>query len=284
MRKTLIIAVIGALLFLPVPSRGMDIQLRLSAGLSSLSLDEVNAAILGWRDGLQRTAAVSPGWEYIGGGDARLRLGIDFEAELVLSLSRWFKLGLSAGFVQDSIDEQATLVTISQSGTLYEYARPTTVSAFPLLVSGYFNLPLSPRLSAYLRAGAGWIRARYVSREAAKEAADNRFGYPVYANAQAGRMAYLAGAGFSYAFDQSLGFFIEAAARFARVDGFSGENALEEKGSLYSYEEESSEADVWVPRMHVFPQPPSGPTVRGVREAVVDFGGYSIKIGVFLKF
>jgi hypothetical protein len=284
MMKRLITAAVGALLFLAVPSQGTEVQMRLSAGLWRLSPDEVNAALAGWRDGLEKTAAASPGWRYVSGEDRRLRLGVDFEAELILSFSRWLKLGLSAGFVQSSTDEEATLVKIDENGTGHEFARPTTVSAFPFLVSGYFNLPLGRKLNAYLRAGAGWIQARYVSREAEKEADDNRFTYPLYDNAQAGRPAYLGAVGFGYSFDQSLGFFVEAAVRFARVDGFSGENDQEEKGTLYSYEEEVSPAGVWEPRMHVFPAAPSGPGVREVREAVVDFGGYSIKIGVSLKF
>lgn len=284
MIRTLITAAIGALLILPVPSPGTDVQVRLSAGLGSLNLDEANAALAGWRDGLQRTAAENPGWRFVGGEDARLRLGIDFEAEVVLSLSRWLKLGLSGGFVQTSLDEKATLVRIDKSGTLYEYARPSSVSAFPMLISVYLNLPLTAKLSTYLRAGAGWIQARYVSREAEKEATDTRFSYPVYDNAGAGRMTYLGGLGLGYSFDKSLGFFIEAAAKFAKVDGFSGENALAEKGTLYYYEEEVAPAGLWEPRTHVFAAAPGGPSVRGVREAVVDFGGYSIKIGVLLKF
>jgi hypothetical protein len=130
----------------------------------------------------------------------------------------------------------------------------------------------------------GTIQARYVSREAQKKVADPRFAFPAYDNAKAGRLTYLGGLGLSYSFDQSLGFFIEAVARAARVDGFTGENRLEEKGTLYSYEEYVSQAGFWRPTMHVLPEAPSGGNFRNVREAEVDFGGYSIKIGLLLKF
>jgi hypothetical protein len=36
--------------------------------------------------------------------------------------------------------------------------------------------------------------------------------------------------------------------------------------------------------MHVLSEEPGGANVRNVREAVVDFGGYSIKIGLLLRF
>ena len=285
MKKTLAIAALCmVLLLLPPSSRGLDIQLRLSSGLWQMNLGEVNAALVGWRDGLKQTADVDPNMQFVSGDGGRLRLGVDFEAELVLSFSRWIKLGLSAGYGYGSLDEKATLLTIEQAGTLFERARPTKVSAFPFLVSGYFNLPLGRKFNVYLRAGVGAIQARYVSREAQKKVADTRFTYPAYDNAKASRLTYLGGLGLSYSFDQSLGFFIEAAARSARVDGLTGENRLEQKGILYSYEEYLPQAGFWRPTMHVLPEEPDGGNVRNVREAVVDFSGYSIKIGLLLKF
>jgi opacity protein-like surface antigen len=285
MKKTLTIAALCVvLLLIPPSSRGLDIQLRLSSGLWQMKLGEVNAALVGWRDGLKQTADVDPNMQFVSGDGGRLRLGVDFEAELVLSFSRWIKLGLSAGYGYGSLDEKATLLTIEQAGTLFERARPTKVSAFPFLVSGYFNLPLGRKFNVYLRAGVGAIQARYVSREAQKKVTDTRFTYPAYDNAKAGRLTYLGGLGLSYSFDQSLGFFIEAAAQFARVDGFTGENLLEQKGILYSYEEYLPQAGFWRPTMHVLSEEPGGANVRNVREAVVDFGGYSIKIGLLLRF
>ena len=285
MKKTLAVAALCVvLLLLPPSSRGLDIQLRLSSGLWQMNLGEVNAALVGWRDGLKQTADVDPNMQFVSGDGGRLRLGVDFEAELVLSFSRWIKLGLSAGYGYGSLDEKATLLTIEQAGTLFERARPTKVSAFPFLVSGYFNLPLGRKFNVYLRAGVGAIQARYVSREAQKKVADTRFTYPAYDNAKASRLTYLGGLGLSYSFDQSLGFFIEAAARSARVDGLTGENRLEQKGILYSYEEYLPQAGFWRPTMHVLPEEPGGGNVRNVREAVVDFSGYSIKIGLLLKF
>lgn len=249
-----------------------------------MNLGDVNSALVGWRDGLKQTADANPNWKFISGEDSRLRIGVDFEAELVLSFSRWIKLGLSAGYAHSSLNEEATVQTIDQSGTLHERARPTKVSAFPFLISGYFNLPLSRKFNAYLRAGVGTIQARYVSREAQRKVTDTRFVYPDYDNAQAGRLTYLGGIGLSYSFDQSLGFFIEAVARFARVDGLSGENKLEQKGRLFSYEEYLAQADFWQPTMHVLPEGVSGDNIRNVREAVIDFGGYSVKMGLLLKF
>jgi len=262
----------------------MDIQVRLSSGLWRMNLGEVNAALAGWHDGLKQLAEVDPNLDFVSGDSRTLHLGVDFEAELILSFSRWIKLGLSAGYGLGFLDEKATLLTVNQAGVLYERARPTKVSAYPVLLSGYFNIPLGRKFNAYLRAGAGVIQARYVSREAQKKAADKRFEYPVYDMAKARRLTYVGGVGFSYSFDDSLGFFIEADARSARVGGLIGENQLAENGALYGYEEVSWLTHRWQPKMHVQPEAPGGTSYRNGHEARVDFSGYSIKMGLILTF
>jgi opacity protein-like surface antigen len=278
------VAALVVLLLLPSPLCGLDIQIRLSSGLWRMQLDEVNTALAGWHEGLKRLAEVDPNLDFISGDPGNLHLGIDFEGELIFSFSRWVKLGLSAGYGYGFLDEKATLLTVNQAGVLYERARPTKVSAYPFLLSGYFNIPLGRKFNAYLRAGAGTILARYVSREAQKKVGDKRFAYAVFDMAKARRLTYLGGLGLSYSFDESLGFFVEAAARSARVGGLTGENQLAQNGALYGYEEISYLTHYWQPKMHVQPEAPAGTRYRKEHEAQVDFSGYSIKIGLILKF
>ena len=285
MRKRLVLAGLSAvILLLPSPSRGIDIQMRLSSGLWQMKLGEINDALTGWREGVKREADIDSNAQFIGGDVERLRLGMEFEAELVLSFSQWMKLGLSFGYAYASVNEEETLLTVEEAGALEERARPTKVSAYPLLVSGYFSLPLGKKMGAYLRAGIGAIQAKYVSREAQRKVGDEKFLYSVYDNAGAWGLTYIGGLGLNYSFDQSLGFFVEAAARFAGLDGLTGANRLEQEGTLYSYEEYLPQSGYWRPTMHVLPEKPGGTNVRNVRDTVVDFGGYSIKIGLRLKF
>ncbi len=116
--------------------------MRLSSGLWQMKLGEINDALTGWREGVKREADIDPNAQFIGGDVERLRLGMEFEAELVLSFSQWMKLGLSFGYAYASVNEEETLLTVEEAGALEERARPTKVSAYPLLVSGYFSLPL----------------------------------------------------------------------------------------------------------------------------------------------
>ncbi len=261
-----------------------DFLFRLSSGLGWLKADEVNRSLTGWQEGWKRQVDVDPSLSLESENFRSLHLGIDFEAELLFSFSRWLGLSVSAGYVYASLDEKQTLLSINQEGILTDYARPTKVSAYPVLLSAYIFIPLGQKLSAFLRGGLGTIQARYVVREARKEAESERYVYPVYDNAKASGPSYLGGLGLSYALDRSLGFFLEANFRSAMVSGFEGEDKLGVKGRLYTYEEYRPDIDFWQPRMGLHPEEPTVDGIRNVREATVDFSGFSAKIGLFLKF
>jgi hypothetical protein len=271
-------------LFIPSLSSAFDLSLRISSGLGWLKAAEVNSALAGWREGWKLKTEIDPNMSLESESSGPLHLGIDFETELLFSFSRWLGVGVSAGYAFASRDEKQTLLSISQKGILYDYARPTKISAYPIFLSLYAMLPLGQKFRAYLRGGLGSIRTTYVVREANKKAEAPRFSYSVYNNAKASCRGYLGSLGLSYAFDQSLGFFIEAMVRSARVSGFEGEDMLGVKGRLYAYEEYRPDIDFWQSRTSLLPEEPGGETIRNVREATVDFSGYSARIGLFLKF
>lgn len=277
------ILAIGTLLF-PALSSGSNLYLRLSSGLGWLKADELNFCLTAWKEGWRLQAEVDPGLNLESEAIRSLHIGTDFEAELLLSFSRWLALGVSAGYAYASLDEENTLLSILQEGTLYDQARPTKVSAYPVYLSVFLSLPLGRKISAYLRGGVGTVFARYVVREANKKAEVSRFTYTAYDNATASRGCYLGSLGLSYAVDPSLGFFVEATARQAKISGFEAADEFGGRSRLYTYEEYRPEIDFWQLRIGLHPEEPSGPGVREVREATVDFGGYSAKIGIFLRF
>lgn len=272
------------ILLMPDLSPGSDLYLRISSGIGWLKAGELNRGLTSWRQGWKLQAEADPGLNLEGEAVHSLHLGVDFEAELLLSFSRWLALGASAGYAYASLDEENTLLSVLQEGTLYDQARPTKVSAYPVFLSVYLSLPLSGKMSAYLRGGVGTVFARYVVREANKKAEAPQFVYTAYDNAAASRWGYLGSLGLSYIFDHSLGFFIEASARQAKISGFEAEDEIGVRSRLYTYEEYRPDIDFWQLRTGLYPEEPGGTNVRNVREATVDFSGYSAKIGIFLKF
>jgi opacity protein-like surface antigen len=262
----------------------LEIQLKLAPGLRFLGLDEVHLALAGWENALRRRADFFPGTSFESGGAGSLGQAFDFEAEALLSISRWFKLGLSVGYIYASREEEKTALALRENGVLTVYARPTIVSGHPLLLAGYLGLPVGRKFSLYGRGGLGIVLARYSAREAFKTADATRFSYSTFDSAKAQAFTYLGGIGLSYAFEPNLGFFLEAVWEYAKVGGFSGESGSGESGALYSFEEYKPDLDFWQVETRVSAEPPGGAAVRNVREATIDFSGYSVKIGVILKF
>jgi hypothetical protein len=274
---------IGLMLLCSV-SFGVEIRLRLASGLLRQNPEEINLALAGWQQELETRAEIYPNLDYVSGAATALRLGVLFEAELLFSFSSRLAVGLSGGYAYTEVAEEDTLLTIVWDGVSYNHVRPTKISAYPFALSAYYFVPLGSKLSAYLRAGAGYIQARYTAREALKKDFETRYFYQSSETAEAGRPAVLGGFGLCYQFDPSFGFFIEATAQSARVSGFKGENALQQEGALFVFEEYIPDLDIWQAKMGVRPEAPAGSGFRSVREAVVDYNGFSVKMGILLKF
>ncbi len=278
-------ALIGAaFLLLSSLSLSAGVELRLASGLRQMKLGQVNLALAGWEEKVHQEASLFPDWSLEGGPIPELRFGFTFEGELTFFLSSRLALGVNAGYVYSRLDEQDTLLSLTQESATSQVARPTKISAYPVTLLGYVFFPLGPKFHFYLKGGAGIIQCKYVSREAVKLPIETEFLYPVLDLAEARGSTYLGGIGFDYKFDAFLGFFIEATVQSAKVNGFSGEDESGEKGDLYSFEEYLPELDFWQAKIKILAQAPEGASVRSVRKAMIDFSGFSVKIGVLLKF
>jgi len=284
MKKALAL-LLAVFVFLPSLSFCLEVQLRLSPGVRRMKLNEVNAALAGWEERMKLEASSQPNWSLEGGAvPPLLHFGFSFEGELTFFLSSRLALGFNAGYVFSDLSDNETLLSINKEDATYDYARPTKVSAYPITFLGYLFFPLGSKCDMYLKGGGGIIQSKYVGREAVKRADQSKFSYPIVDIAKASSSTYLGGIGFDYKLDPSLGFFIEATAQSAKVSGFRSENESGEKADLYSFEEYIPELDFWQAKMQLLPQAPAGENVRLAQKATVDFSGFSVKIGILLKF
>lgn len=265
-------------------SLGAQIHLKLSSGLWRIDPRDVKAALEGWEELHKLQAASQPGWSLEDGEVDFFRLGMAFEAEILISLSSRLALGASAGYIFSELTEDEASLLINENGIFITRARPTKISAYPFVLSGYFSFPLGSKFHVYLKGGGGYMRAKYIDRDATKRPVDQRFTYTAARIAEAGSPAYLGGIGLAFSFDPSISFFLEAEAHSAKVQGFSNADPSGEKEALYFYEEYVPELDYWQAKLGFSAQAPGGGNVRSAREAAVDFSGFSAKIGVRLKF
>ena len=267
-----------------LPGFGMDLSLKFSCGPGFFRFNEVNGALDGWRELREREAASIANWTFGGGNVKHLRAGFDIEGEILLNLTSRWALSVGAGTTYSEISEADTILAVTKGTVPYVYARPTKATGIPFVLSAYHFLPLGKKFQIYARAGAGWLWAKYVDRDATKKTTDDRFTYSFYQSASGRGVLYQAGLGFNYKHDQSLGFFGEASYRRANVDSMTGETRQGVRGALTSYDEYNTSLDFWQSKIEVKEEAPSGDSFRSVRKTVVDFSGFVLRFGIFIKF
>lgn len=273
-----------ALLALARPAVAAEVRLRFSTAVEKLKYGAVDLGVTGWAEEIKLRTSSFSNLEFISQTVGELKLGYGFEGELQFLLSRRFGIGLSGGYAYGSLPEEKALTLSVWDGVTYYHTKPAKMSAYPVLASAYIFLPIGRRVDLYLKGGAGFVFAKFVGREGLRKPDEKNYFYTLFETATARRGAYAGGLGLSFDLDDSLGFFLEADLRSARVDGFDGEDNLMQAGRLYAYEQFIPDLGLWQPKIHVLPRAPEGAEFREVHEASLDLGGYGARLGVMLRF
>jgi len=265
-------------------SFGIEVSLKLSGGLSSLKLNDINRSLKDWEELWKNITLSMDDWEFAGGGARKFNVGYDFEGEIMVSLSSRFAASFGVGLIYGELAEEKSEVFIDTDSGTSSITRPTKVNARPLTLSGYFFYPLGKKLDVFVKGGAGLIWTKYVEREGGKSLTADTYSYWWHQEASAQGPVFLGGLGIIYRIDSSLGFFIEGGARWAKISGFQGDTPEGKEGDLYFFEEYDSDFDFWYAKYLILAEEPTGDNFRSVKKAVVDFSGFSAKIGLLIKF
>ncbi len=274
----------------------MDLRLILSGGYGSLKLGELNRSLLGWAEWQKEKAILRENWDYHGEEVRKLSAAYDIRGEIIAFFTPHIAVSIGAGFIYGEHIEEKIELFVDVNSISYALARPAKVNAFPLIFSAYYFYPLNKKFDIFVKGGMGLIWAKYIERLGNKrieleeleagEIEPGNFTYidSEFISASARDSIFVGGLGLSYRIDPSLSFFIEGEARMAKINGFQGETHEGETGELYFFEEYSSDIDFWQAKFQMLTEGPSGDNFRSVKKAVVDFSGYSVKIGLLIKF
>jgi len=262
----------------------MEFSLKIAGGVSFIEPQEVNTVLQSWDEYWTARANSTQNWTFLGGEVSHLKQGYDFEAELIFNLTPRFALGLSGGYIFADVSERATTLTIEKVLGTFEHVKPTKVSAIPLILSGYYIQPLTASLSAFLRAGGGPIWAKYFERDGNKKINDESYSYPQSISASAQGQIYILSIGVVFETESGIRFFTEGMWRKATITGFSGENKAAETAALTYVEEYIPSYELWQAKYAIFAEPPSGSIYREVNQGTIDLSGFSVKIGIMIKF
>lgn len=279
----LISVLIFALLFVP-RARAVEVGLKLSGGQSFFQLKAVNRLLEHWAVWKQKDTEAHSDWTYIGGDVAKLQSGSDFSGEILLAVTSRITIGIGAGYIYSELIEDKTALTIERVvGTFFD-VKPIKISALPITISGYYFFPLGTNSRFYVTGGAGPIWGKYIDREGRRLTTNDNFTYQTFQRTSGRGSVVLAGGGFEYEFEPGIRVFFEGAGRLCRISDFTGENNMEETGTLYSFEEHIPEFEIWQAKNQILEVEPSGENFRSVKKATVDISGIVIKIGLVFKF
>jgi len=262
----------------------MEFSIRLSAGIGVLNPDEVNTALKDWERWQIRNIEDKKNWTYLGGDVAEIGLDYNLEVELLFFFSPRLAAGVAGGYIFSDVSETETTLTVDKITGTFEGAKPTKMSAIPLILSAYYFQPITSSFRAYIRGGAGLLWGNYVEREATRRKEADRYGYPLGFEASARDAVYLLALGLLYETEPGIQFFIEGSWKQAKLAGFTGEDQSGSTGSLFFFEEYDSSLELWQGKYGILDEKPEGANFRAAKEGEIDFSGLSVKLGIMIRF
>jgi hypothetical protein len=273
------------LVFFAVSSAGaIHLQIKIAGGLGYYNLKDINRVLNSWEEYLTGLASTKPGWSFQSGVVPRFQSGVELEGDLLFSLTRRLAISLGSGYIYGELSPEKTEISILRGLYTYVYTHPVKVSAQPLTIAGYYFLPLAKKLSLFFRGGGGYVWAKYIDREGYMRLPSTKFTYQSSQMAKGRGTVIEAGLGLKYEFDPAVSLFFEALGRQAKAKDFKGEISTGINGNLYFFEEYNPDLEIWQAKMQLLSSAPAGEYIRSAREAVVDFNGFSLKIGIMLRF
>jgi opacity protein-like surface antigen len=217
--------------------------------------------------------------------------GSDFEGELVFSLSKNFGVGLGVGYLKRSKDSSLEL-TLQPLGRAALTWKPE-YSLIPITMSGYYSFPIASKMNAFLKAGIGYYFVKvYFKLREEYEAFVGMSGWEEEeAEAKESGLGFHGGLGFEYNLTATISLFTEGMGRYLKITNWEFEGTgtypsgvIEGSGTAW-YEEEFFEATgKYYPGLEITEQRPSRPGLRDVREAEIDFSGFSFRVGIRIRF
>jgi hypothetical protein len=282
-KKILFLIILSLLLFRPVFS--MDVSLKFSGGLSLMSFDNVNRVLQEWVRYYQIQSEKKISITYLEGEIPDLKTAVDLEGELAFKIIPWLTLSLGTGLIHAAMPQEKTTLLVERPAGTTNYIHPIQISVIPATVSAYFSFKIFEKLKAYIRGGGGLAWLKYVERSAQKNITRNQnFKWLTFSKSTSHAPIFIGGLGVHYQIEPGINLFVEGLARNVKFTDIAGLNIDDETGTLFHLEQYSEDLDHWLEKFQTYTEEPSGDIYRNIQKARIDFSGFSIKIGLMIRF
>jgi len=283
MRSSILIICLSLILILPGLSKAEKFGVKLSGGMNYLLVGDVNEGVRGVIDSFRDSATVVPGTSTE--GEAKpIHLGFDFEGYVIINLTPRVGIGFGAGYIQGA--KISELTVHFPEGAEASLTLKPKVSAIPIRVGVFYTLPVSEMVNVVFNAGAGMYFANYSYNF---RPGPGLSGNSITQTASAKGFGFHGGVGLEFNLAPKIAFVLEGQGRYAKIGGFEGTAKYAgsslpytEEGALYYWEQMTIFRKY--PRVLVQENKPSGPLYSNVRDAKVDFSGFTFLAGIKINF
>lgn len=216
--------------------------------------------------------------------------GPEFEFECVYNFNQKFGLSLGLGYICRKNDTSAALAldSLMNASLTMEYSS----RAIPILLSGYYYLPLGSRTKTYFKAGVGYYFGKLNSLLREEAMQDGIADWEENeAEATDSALGIHGGIGFDFKLTKTLSLFAEAAGRYIKLNNWEGKNTYSaewgsgtERGYFWYTEEYNHETGKHYANLIMLPHEPTWAEYRNTRKAEFNFSGFALKLGVMIAF
>lgn len=270
----------------PQPTRpGIDFNLKFHGGMNYMRIGDINDALQGTTDYYKDLPHVD-----IEEDLSPAHWGIDFGGELIINFTPRVGIGLGGGYIQVS---EETVIDVIWEGSPYKDTAQPKVTIIPLTFSVHLGLPLGNIMNFTLNAGAGY----YLGTIQWHYSWDSEFhDYEENWKAKSNTIGFHGGLGLEFNFSRTLALVVEGFGRYAKLkslqgdytwkrDFFGHEEGIIEEATLWYYDWRSSDTGKEYPRIEFDDDVPTETSFqRNIREGEVDLTGFSVRLGIKIKF
>jgi len=273
-------------------------SIKLMGGLGYLSVGDINRHLESYDNYLSKMT------NYEGGKTKKLdNYSSNLEGELRLDISSKFAVSVGIGYMSEKNKSFFEYTGPFPFRALFEgkqnYFIKPKIKTIPLKLGIHYTLPLSSRINLFLNGGLGY----YFSKASLYKChwSSNYGGYFVIHTKEenydisSNGLGFHGGIGFEYDIANNLALVLEFQGRYARIKNLKGNRfynltfgvnpGVEEEGILYI-----GERDLTIegygencPDLIISQSKLSGDEFRNTREAVLDFSGFSLRMGIRIK-
>jgi hypothetical protein len=210
------------------------------------------------------------------GGYENLHLGLDFDGEFRYQITPTIAIGLGVGYLSAS---KSSSISGSAGSVTESLGFNPKTNAIPITLNFHYLIPAGSSLNFVLHAGAGYYLANLdleLNDEGSAETIDM----------STGGFGFHGGAGLELTLSPHFALTFDVLGRYATASGLSGDHiggpVTISNGKLWYYEANAGTLGT-LGLLNYSATQPSGSGLLTVREAKLDFSGFSAKIGVLIR-